>query len=169
MNDGEPGAAAPGIKPVRACRAFAVRMRLPDVLLLAVLGPLFTVWFLRIDNTPTDLMHYIPFASARFAEMGSSFTVSRPRFPISGVRTARPAHRVVHPLSSPALLYRGAAVRDRFGAKAALAAFFDLVALGYVLLFYRVLSLVLNRGSRASARWPSRVIHCSSNRCSRIT
>ena len=146
MNDGEPGAAAPGIKPVRACRAFAVRMRLPDVLLLAVLGPLFTVWFLRIDNTPTDLMHYIPFASARFAEDGFFVHRFTPPFPDLWSSYSATGHTVWYTHYPPLPFYIGALLYEiGFGAKAALAAFFDLVALGYVLLFYRVLSLVLNR------------------------
>lgn len=133
-------------EPVRLVKALASRVHLPDMLLLAVLAPTFTVWFLRIDDMPTDLMHYIPFASARFAEDGVFFHRFTPPFPDLWSSYSATGFTVWYTHYPPLPFYIGALLCELgLGAKAALAAFFDLVALGYVLLFYGVLSLVLNR------------------------
>ncbi|MCC6696337.1 MAG: hypothetical protein IT365_11965 [Candidatus Hydrogenedentes bacterium] len=107
---------------------------------------LFTFYFYRIHDKPTILMNYIPFASARFAEDGFFHHRFTTPFPDMWSDYSASNHTVWYTHYPPLPFYIGA-VLWKLGAttKMALSVFFNIVALGYVLLFYRVLSLLTNR------------------------
>ncbi|MCC6488310.1 MAG: hypothetical protein IT364_12500 [Candidatus Hydrogenedentes bacterium] len=131
---------------VDAPEALAWRRRLPVVVLFAGLAAMFTFYFCRIHDKPTILMNYIPFASARFAEDGFFAHRFTPPFPDMWSDYSASDFTVWYTHYPPLPFYIGA-VLWKLGAttKVALSIFFNIVALGYVLLFYRVLSLLTNR------------------------
>ena len=130
----------------RTSKLSSLRARLPSVVLLALLAALFTGYFLRIHDKPTILMNYIPFASARFAGEGFLFHRFTPPFPDLWSNYSATEHTVWYTHYPPLPFYIGGLLwRLGVSTKAALCVFFNIVALGYLLLFYRVFSLLLNR------------------------
>jgi ABC-type multidrug transport system fused ATPase/permease subunit len=137
---------APQPEEVQDDRVDSWKEWLPVGLLLLALIPLFLVYFMRVHEMPTGLMNVLPFCSAHFAEDGFAYHRFTPPFHDLWSDYNPTGYTVWYTHYPPLPFYLGGIVWGLGGTtKAALSLFFNAVALAYVLLFYRVFSLLLNR------------------------
>jgi hypothetical protein len=123
-----------------------MRISVPGTLLLVGLVPMFAMYFLRIHDMPSSLMQYIAFSSARFAEDGFFYHRFTPPFYDVWSDYSPTGFTVWYTHYPPLPFYIGGVIWLLGGTtKATLCAVFNAVALGYVLVFYRVFSLLFNR------------------------
>jgi len=143
-----PGKSVPAVLDVDELQPFlsrSPRAFWPAMVLLVTLFILFTVYFSRVHTKPTVQMGWIPYAAQHFADDGYFHHRFTPPFPDIFSNLSASDHTVWY-THYPPLPYYVAGVIWKLGgtSKFALAVFFNAIALAYLLLFYTVVSLILN-------------------------
>lgn len=117
----------------------------PNLILLVTLLILFTVYFSRVHEKRTVQMGWLPYAAQHFSEDGFLFHRLTPPFTNLFNDKSGSDFTVWYTHYPPLPYYLGGLVWELGGtSKFALAIFINTIAIGYLLLFYAVVSLLLN-------------------------